>query len=114
MSPGTANPSFNSAGISWTVTGSGGATVALTFLGRSGRVDSHRVLVLRTGSDFAVPPPGEMPAQALGNEADNDYAALGPAVEAAYRVGAPVVDALVHDWATYKEHPPQPRTGAPK
>jgi len=91
-----------------------GTLVALTFLGRSGRVDSHRVLVLRTGSDFAVPPPGEMPAQALGKEADNDYAALGPAVEAAYRVGAPVVDALVHDWATYKEHPPQPRAGAPK
>ncbi len=84
-----------------------GTLVALTYLGKSGRVDSRRVLVLRTGSDFTVPPPGETPAQALGKESDDTYAALGPAVEAAYRVGSPVVDALVHNWKVYRDHPPR-------
>jgi purine nucleoside permease len=83
-----------------------GTLVALTYLGRSGRVDSRRVLVLRTGSDFTVPPPGETAAEALAAESDNTYAALGPAVEAAYRVGSPVVDALVRNWAVYRDHPP--------
>jgi purine nucleoside permease len=84
-----------------------GTLVALTYLQGSGRVDPHRVLVLRTGSDFTVPPPGETPAQALAKESDNTYAALGPAVEAAYRVGSPVVEALVSHWSEYREHPPR-------
>ena len=83
-----------------------GTLVALTYLGRSGRVDSRRVLVLRTGSDFTVPPPGQTAAQGLARESENTYAALGPAVEAAYRVGSPVVEALVHNWSEYREHPP--------
>jgi purine nucleoside permease len=91
-----------------------GTLVALTYLGRTGRVDPHRVLVLRTGSDFTVPPPGETAAQALVKESDNTYAALGPAVEAAYRVGSPVVEALVSKWDVYREHPPRPESGAVK
>jgi purine nucleoside permease len=83
-----------------------GTLVALAFLAKSGRVDSRRVLVLRTGSDFTVPPPGETPAQALAKESENTYAALGPAVEAAYRVGSPVVEALVKNWGAYREHLP--------
>ena len=84
-----------------------GTLVALTYLGHSGRVDSHRVLVLRTGSDFTVPPPGETPARAVARESESTYAALGPAVEAAYRVGSPVVEALVTHWTEYREHPPR-------
>ena len=84
-----------------------GTLVALTYLGRTGRVDSQRVLVLRTGSDFTVPPPGETAAQALAKESENTYAALGEAVEAAYQVGSPVVEALVRDWSTYREHLPR-------
>ncbi len=84
-----------------------GSLVALTYLAKSGRVDSRRVLVLRTGSDFTVPPPGETPAQALARESANTYAALGPAVEAAYRVGSPVVGALVGNWGVYRDHPPR-------
>jgi purine nucleoside permease len=84
-----------------------GTLVALTYLAKSGRVDSRRVLVLRTGSDFTVPPPGETAVRALAKESENTYAALGPAVEAAYRVGSPVVEALVRNWAQYREHPPR-------
>jgi purine nucleoside permease len=85
-----------------------GTLVALTYLAKSGRVDSRRVLVLRTGSDFTVPPPGESAAQALARESENTYAALGPAVEAAYRVASPVVAALVRNWSAYREHLPRP------
>jgi purine nucleoside permease len=89
-----------------------GTLVALTYLGQSGRVDSHRVLVLRTGSDFTVPPPAETAAQALAKESEHTYAALGPAVEAAYRVGSPVVEALVRNWSEYREHLPRPAAAA--
>ena len=51
-----------------------GTLVALTYLAKSGRVDRHRVLVLRTGGDFTVPPP----------ERDRRYQALEPG-----RVGTP-------------------------
>jgi purine nucleoside permease len=88
-----------------------GTLVALTYLGKSARVDSRRVLVLRTGSDFTVPPPGETPAQALAKESENTYAALGPAIEAAYRVGSPVVEALVKNWAVYRDRLPHPAAG---
>jgi purine nucleoside permease len=89
-----------------------GTLVALTYLAKSGRVDVHRVLVLRTGSDFTVPPPGQTAAQALTKESENTYSALGPAVEAAYRVGSPVVEALVRNWTQYREHPPRPASAA--
>jgi purine nucleoside permease len=89
-----------------------GTLVALTYLAKSGRVDAQRALVLRTGSDFTVPPPGQTAAQALAKESENTYAALGPAVEAAYRVGSPVVEALVRNWTQYREHPPRPTSAA--
>ena len=89
-----------------------GTLVALNYLAKSARVDARRVLVLRTGSDFTVPPPGQTAAQGLAKESENTYAALGPAVEAAYRVGSPVVEALVRDWAQYREHPPRPASAA--
>jgi purine nucleoside permease len=90
-----------------------GTLVALTYLAKSGRVDRHRVLVLRTGSDFTVPPPGQTAAQALNRESENTYAALGPAVEAAYRVGSPVVEALVGNWSEFRDHLPRPAPAAP-
>ncbi len=91
-----------------------GTLVALTYLARSGRVDSHRVLVLRTGSDFTVPPPGQSAAEALAKESENTYAALGPAVEAAYRVGSRVVEALTGNWRIYRDHSPRPDGGNTK
>jgi purine nucleoside permease len=91
-----------------------GTLLALTYLGQSGRVDSHRVLVLRTASDFTVAPPGAPAAGSLTQESDHAYSALGPAVEAAYRVGSPVVDALVHNWTIYRDHPPSADAGTAK
>jgi purine nucleoside permease len=80
-----------------------GTVQSLTWLARAGRVDVKRVLVLRAGSDHDVPPPGRTAAEALSRTKIGQYAAYGPAIEAAYRVGSVVVDRLVADWATYRD-----------
>ena len=69
----------------------------LNLFGREGRVDPNRVLVLRTASNYS-------------READADAAAgvrfthggSAAAFEAAYRVGSPVVKAIVAGWANYR------------
>ena len=83
-----------------------GMLVSLTYLGRTGRVDSRRVLVLRTGSNYTLPPPGVGAAQHLAQEEESSYSGLGPAVEAAYRVGSRVVDELLGNWSRYRDHLP--------
>ena len=85
-----------------------GTLQSLTWLGRAGRVDSRRVLVLRTGSDFDVPPPGRTAAEALALTKVGQYAAFQPALESAYRVGAVVVDALLANWEKYRDTLPTP------
>jgi len=69
-----------------------------------GRVDFQRVLVLRTGSNFSMPPTGQSAADSMVAE----YAGMLPALEAAYRVGSPVVDALVEGWAGFEAKAPGP------
>jgi len=81
-----------------------GTLTALHRLARIGRVDASRVLVLRTASNFSVPPPGQ-PAtwSATAEYPDRGLSAL----EAAYRVGSPVVDAIVSDWDTFRDQLPR-------
>lgn len=86
-----------------------GIMVGLTYLGRTGKVDPNRVLILRTGSNFTVPPPGRGAAANLALESEGSYTALLPSLEAAYKVGASVVAALLKDWGSYREHPPGAR-----
>jgi len=81
-----------------------GLAGALTRLGQMGRVDFQRVLVLRTGSNFSMPPTGQSAADSMVAE----YAGMLPALEAAYRVGSPVVDALVEGWAGFEAKAPGP------
>ena len=83
-----------------------GTLTALARLDRTGLVDVDRVLVLRTVSNYSMPPPGKtaqwsrtMPYPDGGR----------PALEAAFRVGNVVVQALLEGWADYAQHPP----GAP-
>ncbi len=68
----------------------------LTIYGAQGKVDARRVLVLRTGSNYTRQPDG---AQPVLKEFTPGGAAA--AFEAAYRVAAPVVDALVKGWSGY-------------
>lgn len=81
-----------------------GIANALTRLTALKRVDFSRVLFLRTGSNFSMPPAGQNAAESMVEE----YAGMIPALEAAWRAGSPVVHALVRDWAKYSVKPPAP------
>ena len=73
----------------------------LTLHARDGRVDPRRVLILRTASNYTRPGAGK-PMRVVfapgGAEAG---------FEAAYRVGSPVVKALVAGWSRYADTLPQ-------
>jgi len=72
---------------------------ALHMLGDAHRVDPRRYLVLRTASNYSEPPPGKSVVDSLlsGEETGTVLAA-----ESAYRVGSPVVHALVQHWDLYQ------------
>jgi len=80
-----------------------GLAAALTRLATMGRVDFQRVLFLRTGSNFSMPPAGQSAAESMVAE----YAGELPALEAAYRVGSPVVHAIVQDWPRFEAAAPK-------
>ncbi len=72
-----------------------GTLTALTQLARAGKVDRDRVLVLRAASNHTLPRRGETAAEHLAENADEtSFSAYDAAIEAAYRVGSPVVRAL--------------------
>ncbi|WP_240606420.1 purine-nucleoside phosphorylase [Phenylobacterium kunshanense] len=73
----------------------------LNLYAKEGRVDPRRVLVLRTASNYSWPGAGKPMRIEF---ADGGSAA---AFEAAYRVGSPVVKALVAGWDRYAETLPQ-------
>lgn len=68
---------------------------------KSGRVDPRRVLILRTASNYSRPAAGKP------NRITFADGGLEAGVEAAYRVGAPVVKALVAGWDRYADALPQ-------
>lgn len=68
---------------------------------KDGRVDPRRVLILRTASNYSRPAAGKPNRIAFAD------GGLEAGVEAAYRVGAPVVKALVAGWATYENTLPK-------
>lgn len=84
-----------------------GTMQSLEFLAKAGRVDSNRVLILRTASDFDQPTPGETPAQSLARTKIGKYTGYGPALDAAWRVGRVVIADLVKNWDNYRDKPPQ-------
>jgi purine nucleoside permease len=70
-----------------------GALLALHALTLQGKVDWNRVLLLRTVSNFDMPPPGVAAAKNLAAERHGAYTGYLPALEAAYTVGHRVVAA---------------------
>jgi purine nucleoside permease len=85
-----------------------GVLQSLTFLAQAKKVRLDRVLVLRTGANYTLPPMGETAAQLLAQEANEDdvLSAYVPSLEAAYRVGSPVVNELVTHWEKYRDQTP--------
>ena len=82
-----------------------GTAQSLHFLDAAGKVDADRLLVLRTASNFSMPYEGLSAAQSMLNE-NEEYSAYVPSLEAAYRVGSEVVNALVANWDTYRSQLP--------
>jgi purine nucleoside permease len=75
---------------------------ALTFLSQVHKVDLDRVLVLRTASNFDMPPPGQTAADMLAAEATpGNLSAFRQSVDAAYNVGSVVVRTLAAHWNVY-------------
>jgi purine nucleoside permease len=85
-----------------------GVLQSLTFLAQAKKVQLDRVLVLRTGSNYTVPAKGETAAELLASESSEDDAlsAYIPSLEAAYKVGSPVVNELATHWDRYRDHVP--------
>jgi purine nucleoside permease len=84
-----------------------GTMQALTWLTRAGRADRDRLMVLRTASNYAVPPPGVDAATNLLAETER-YAGMEASLESAYLVGSKVVDTLVENWDAFRERTPTP------
>ena len=82
-----------------------GSFQAMVYLHPTGKVNKERFMVLRTASNYTMPPPGMTAAEHLLKE-NEGYAGLDASVEAAYRVGSVVVDDIVKHWATYKDKSP--------
>ena len=82
-----------------------GTLTALHRLERKKLVDTNRVMVLRTVSNYSMPPQNK-PA---GWSVTAPYPEQGrPALESAWRVGSKVVDTLVKHWARYESSIPTP------
>ena len=73
-------------------------TGSLMHMADEGYVDFDRVLVLRTASNYCMPPPGADVISTIGDESLGTNAAL----EASYRVGSVVADEIVGHWDRYE------------
>ena len=83
-----------------------GTLQALTWLGKAGRADPKRVLVLRTASNFSMQHEGITAAESLSGEKKGGYSAYLPSLDAAYLVGSKVVEELTTNWQRYAEETP--------
>ncbi len=84
-----------------------GSYQAMLYLDKAGKADKDRFMVLRTASNFTMQPPGLSAAQNLAMESSSTgYAAMQPALEAAYLVGSKVVHNIIEHWDTYKTQLP--------
>ena len=80
-----------------------GTLTALHRLGRTGRVDPDRVMVLRTVSNFSMPPADRTAAWST----TAPYPDQGrPALDAAYLVGSRVLQTLLDGWSRYATETP--------
>src|ERR1700735_849998 len=79
-----------------------GTLSSLQMLAKANRVDWHRIMVLRTVSDFDQPPPGVTAAENLARNTGRQYVGYLPALESAWRVGNTVVQEITTHWNKYK------------
>lgn len=80
-----------------------GTLTALYRLARTGLVDTDRIMVLRTISNYSMPPMGEDAAWSTTAPYPDDGL---PSYEAAYRVGYAAIKAILDNWDTYQHQIP--------
>lgn len=68
-------------------------------MGDKGLIDFNRVLMLRSASNYSMPPPGQSITSTVGDESIGTE----PAFEAQYRAGSVVVHELLNNWARYEK-----------
>jgi len=83
-----------------------GIMQALAFLARAKRVSLDRVLILRAGSDYTVPPPGMSAGDFLLKEAKEGFPATPEALDSLYTVASPVAYYLAEHWAVTRDTVP--------
>jgi purine nucleoside permease/predicted cupin superfamily sugar epimerase len=80
-----------------------GAYQSMIYLDNANKADKSRFMVVRTGSNYSMPPPGLTAIENLKLESgENGYAGMRSALETAYLVGSKVVDTIVANWSQYK------------
>ena len=80
---------------------------ALTFLSQAKTVDINRVMVLRSGSDFTLPPPRKTAADLLAAEASSSgLSSFAESVDSTFQTGSVVVNELSRNWEIYRDHIP--------
>jgi purine nucleoside permease len=84
-----------------------GTLQSLTFLGQAGRIDIHRVLVLRTISNFDQQAPGTSAADSIQQITAGRYAAYMESLNAAQQVADKVVRDIIAHWPERKAAIPQ-------
>jgi purine nucleoside permease len=80
-----------------------GVANALATLGRMGRVDPKRLLVLRTASNYTMPPPGGADAATSLTAESKGLSAMQASLDAAFEVGSRVVDTISGNWPLYRD-----------
>jgi purine nucleoside permease len=84
-----------------------GIVSSLHALARAGRVDRERLLILRTASNYNVPPEGVSAAASLAGEMRDGFSAYVPALDSAYRIGAVVAEEILRHWQRYSNELPR-------
>lgn len=80
-----------------------GSYQALTYLDKAGKADKNRFMVLRTASNYSMPPDSLSAAENLAMESgDEGYVGMKSSLESAYSVGSIVVNDIVTNWSKYK------------
>ena len=82
----------------------GGIFTALQRLAEAGRVDMHRVMVLRVATDIDRQYPGQTAGESLADSLDSTFGFVG--LDNIYRVGSPVVREIVDHWDRWRNGPP--------
>ena len=83
-----------------------GTLQSLTWLANAHKVDIHRVLVLRTASNYDQQRTGITAAESIAETKIGKYSGYLPALDSAYRVGHVVVDNIVTNWPQTRDHIP--------